>query len=138
MDIESKQGRLNSGAELVFKFLTDLRNLDGFIPSDKVQNWVSTTDSCSFTIPQAGDIRLRITRKEEFRLIKVEPESGSPVPFAFYIQLHAVDAFDTRIKLTFRSEMNQMMKIMLKSPLQKGLDQIVDTITGLPENIFNQ
>jgi len=56
--------------------------------------------------------------------------------FAFYIQLHKIDENDTRIKLTFRADMNPMMKTMLKSPVQKGLDQIVDTITRMPDK-FN-
>ncbi len=137
-NIESKQGIINSDSESVFKFLSDLRNLDSIIPADKVQNWSSTEDTCSFTIAQAGDMNLRITQREANHLIKVEPEGKSPLSFSFYIQLKEISESDTRIKLTFRSDMNPMMKMMLKSPLQKGVDQMVDTIGGLSGKFTQQ
>ncbi len=137
-NIESKQGKVNTSAEKVFSFLTDLRNLDSLIPQDKVQNWESSEDTCSFSIAQVGDIQLRISQKEPNTLIKVEPEGKTPIGFSFYIQLKEISEIDTRIKLTFKAEMNTMMKMMIKSPVQKGLDQIVDTLGRLPISSLNQ
>ena len=137
-NIESKQGRINASAEKVFNFLTDLRNLDSLIPQDKVQNWKSTEESCSFTVSGAGDIQLRISERNPFHLIKVEPEGKAPIGFSFYIQLKELGEDDTRIKLTFRAEMNTMMKMMIKSPVQKALDQIVETLGNLPLESLNQ
>jgi carbon monoxide dehydrogenase subunit G len=137
-NIESKQGKINSSEETVFNFLSDLRNLDSLIPQDKVQNWESSEDTCSFSIAQVGDIHLRISQKEPNTLIKVEPEGKTPIGFSFYIQLKEISEVDTRIKLTFKAEMNTMMKMMIKSPVQKGLDQIVDTLGKLPISSLNQ
>lgn len=137
-NIESKQGRIRAGEERVYNFLTDIRNLDKLIPSDKVQDWESSEDSCSFSIPQYGSIKLRITEKEPNRLIKIEPEGPSPMGFSFYIQMKEAGPDDTRIKLTFRAEMNPMIKAMIKGPLQRGLDQIVDTVENIPLGNSNQ
>ncbi len=137
-NIESKQGQISASAEKVFKFLTDLRNLDSLIPQDKVQNWESTEESCSFTVAGAGDIQLRISERNPFNMIKVEPEGKTPLGFSFYIQLKELGEEDTRIKLTFRAEMNTMMKMMIKSPVQKALDQIVETLGNLPLDSLNQ
>jgi len=137
-DIESKQGKIEASSEQVYSFLSDIRNLDPLIPEDKVQDWTSTEDSCSFSIPKAGNIKLRITEKEPNKHIKVEPEGASPLSFALYIQMKELDETDTRIKLTFRSEMNSMMKMMLAGPLKKGLDQIIDTVNKIPIKPANQ
>lgn len=135
-NIESKQGKIEADIESVFSFLSDLRNFDSFIPEDKIQNWISTENTCSFSITQVGDIQLKIAEKEPHKFIKIEPEGKVPMAFAFYIQLMSLEALDTRIKLTFRAEMNSMMKMMIKSPVQKGLDQIIDMVCGMPEK-FN-
>lgn len=137
-NIESKQGRIRANKEMVFNFLTDLRNLDKLIPPDKVQNWRSSENSCSFSIPQAGEIELGITKKEAFKLIKIEPIGTSPMGFTLYIQLMEVGPMDTRIKLTFRAEMSNMVKTMVGGPLKKGLDQIVDTVENIPLGATNQ
>jgi carbon monoxide dehydrogenase subunit G len=135
-NIESKQGKIIASIDSTFEFLSDIRNLDSYIPSDKVQNWTSTEDSCSFSISQVGEVNLRVTKKEAPTLIKIEPEGKSPIDFAFFIQLMEVSETECRIKLTFRADLNPMMKMMIKKPLQKGLDQVIDTICGMEGN-FN-
>ncbi|MBT3241507.1 MAG: SRPBCC family protein [Bacteroidetes bacterium] len=130
-DIVSKQGKIAGSDEDIYSFLTDLRNLDSYIPSDKINDWQSDENSCSFSIPQAGTISLQITDKEPNTLIKVEPQGNTPFGFKFFIQIKEVAEQDTRFKLTLRAELNAMMKTMFKGQIQKGLDQIVDTLSGM-------
>ena len=115
----------------LFAFLTDLRNLESYIPTEKVEDWEAEEEWCSFSIPKIGEMTLRIVEKEPYKLIKVEPEGGgSPFSFTFFIQIKEVSEFDTRIKLTLRAELNMMMKGMFQGQLKKGLDQIIDTLSG--------
>ena len=132
-NIESKQGKIEASAETVYNFISDLRNLDSLIPEDKVQDWKSAEDSCSFSVPQAGSVQLKLTKKEPFKLIKVEPEGSGPMGmgFALFIQMKEIDASDTRIKLTFRAEMNFMIKSMISGPLKKALDQVIDSVGNI-------
>lgn len=130
-NIESKQGKIAASEEQVFNFLSDLRNLDKYIPSEKVQDWQSSEEACSFSVPQVGKLSLKISEKNPFNLIKVEPEGGAtPFSFKFFVQIKQIEEADTRIKLTLKAELNVMMKTMFKGPLKKGLDQIVDTLSG--------
>lgn len=121
----------------LFAFLTDLRNLESYIPTGKVKDWEAEEEWCSFSIPKIGAMTLRIVEKNPYKLIKVEPEGGgSPFSFKFFIQTKGVSEFDTRIKLTLRAELNMMMKTMFQGQLKKGLDQIIDTLSGfdIPTN----
>lgn len=129
MDIVSKQGKLATSEQNLFAFLTDLRNLDEYIPMDKVKEWESSENECSIGMPQVGTITLRITEKEANNMIRIEPVSGSsPFSFRFYIQIKQIQENDTRIKLTLRADLNMMMRSMFQGPIKKGLDQIVDTL----------
>ena len=130
-DIVSKQGKIAAKDCEIFAFLTDLRNLDQYIPSGKVNDWQSEVDSCSFSIPQAGSISLHITDKNPCKLIRVEPEGKTPFEFKFFIQIKQVGDNDTRFVLTLRANLNPMMKTMFKGQIQKGLDQIVDSLAGI-------
>jgi carbon monoxide dehydrogenase subunit G len=129
-DIVSKQGKMNNSEAEVFAFLTDLRNLENYIPTGKIHDWEAGEDWCSFSIPQIGSMTLRITDKQEFKLIKVEPDGGgSPFSFRFYVQMKEVGDRDTRIVMTLRAELNAMMRTMFKAQLKKGLDKIIDTLS---------
>ena len=105
-----------------------------------MQDWTSTEDTCSFSVPQAGSIQLKLTEKEPFKLIKVEPEGSGPmgIGFSLYLQMMEAGELDTRIKLTFRAQMNSMIKMMVAGPLKKGLDQIVETVEKIRIDSSNQ
>jgi len=130
-DIESKQGRMHTDEQSFFAFLTDLRNLDTFIPKDRIEDWHSEEDRCSFSVPQVGQIQLKITKQTPHNLICIEPDGTTPFPFKFYIQMKQLSDEDTRFKLVIRADLNIMMKSMIKGPLKKGLDQIVDSLSGI-------
>lgn len=131
MDIVSKQGQINTNEKDLFLFLTDLRNLEDYIPKDKVDEWEATEDTCTIGMPQVGSITLKIAEKTPHSLIKIDPVSGNtPFSFSFFIQIKQIEEQDTRIKLTLRADLNFMMKSMFQGPIKKGLDQIVDVLSN--------
>ncbi|MFC2118937.1 SRPBCC domain-containing protein [Bacteroidota bacterium] len=129
--IESKIGTIPNSEEGVFNFLTDFRNFDSYIPPDKVDNWESSSDKCSFSLKNMGEISVEIVEKNPYNFIKISPEGKIPFKFNFYIQLKQVGENDTKIKLSIKAELNQMMKMMVKKPLKKGLDDIIDQFTRI-------
>ena len=88
MDIVSRQGQIKTNEKDLYLFLTDLRNLEDYIPKDKVEDWEATEDTCTIGMPQVGAITLQITEKTPHNLIKVEPISGNtPFSFSFFTLL---------------------------------------------------
>jgi len=134
--IESKIGSIYAGEEVIYNFFTDFTNFDKIIPSDKVENWQSTPDSCSFSVKEAGEITVNMIEKTPYNYIKISPSGKVPFTFNFYIQLKQIGDNDTKLKLTIKAELNPMMKMILKKPLKKGLDDIVDRLTQLPAQTF--
>ena len=58
----------------------------------------------------------------------VGDEGGVPIDFAFWIQLHKVADYDTRLRLVLHTDLNMMMKMMIGGKLQTAVDQIAEGI----------
>lgn len=122
---ESKQQQINHPASLIFPIIS---RMDFLTPAmqDKVEEWQATPDTCSFKV-KGFKVSLRIADKVENKHVKiVADEGGLPIEFTFWIQLHEVSSLDTRVRMVLHAELNMMMKMMVGSKLQEGLDKAVE------------
>ena len=122
---ESKQQQINHPASLIFPIIS---RMDFLTPAmqDKVEEWQATPDTCSFKV-KGFKVSLRIADKVENKHVKiVADEDGLPIDFTFWIQLHEVSSLDTRVRMVLHAELNMMMKMMVGSKLQEGLDKAVE------------
>ena len=55
-----------------------------------------------------------------------DEKNGVPVDFTFWIQLHEVSDNDTRIRMVLHAELNMMMRMLIGSKIQGGLDKAVE------------
>ncbi|MBN2818214.1 MAG: hypothetical protein JXP36_04565 [Bacteroidales bacterium] len=128
MRLESKIGKIYAKDEKIFKFLTNFDNFKTLIPADKVSDWQSDGDTCTFTVSPVGKTGFRITEKEEYKLVKLSNLEDTQYDFKLWIQLKQIDSDTTASKLTMEVELNPMMQMMAKKPLQTFLDTLVDQI----------
>jgi carbon monoxide dehydrogenase subunit G len=123
---ESKQQQILKPASRIFPFIS---RLDMLTPAlqDKVEEWSATEDTCSFKV-KGFTVALRIEERVENKHVKItgDPTSGVPVDFSFWIQLHEVSDSDTRIRMVLHAELNMMMRMMIGSKIQGGLDKAVE------------
>ena len=122
---ESKQQQINHPASLIFPIIS---RMDFLTPAmqDKVEEWQATPDTCSFKV-KGFKVSLRIADKVENKHVKiVADEGGLPIDFTFWIQLQEVSSLDTRVRMVLHAELNMMMKMMVGSKLQEGLDKAVE------------
>ena len=130
--IESRIGKIEHVDERVFGFLSDFDNYKQLIPEDRVKNFTSDGDSCSFSVEGLGSANLRIIEKEPYKLIKIVSESGTPVSFTLWIQMKGMADYDTRVKITVEPKVNKIMMGMVKKPLQNFVNTIVDQLEQIP------
>lgn len=124
--IESRIGIIKESEEKIYKFLSDFDNFRHVIPEEQVKNWESTGDTCKFDVEGIGSVGLKISEKEPNKLIKMTGDGDKPVPFSVWIQIKEVAEKDSRIKITAEVQINPLMASMLKGPLQKFVDTLVD------------
>ena len=115
MRLESKIGSIPHTDERIYNFLTDFNNFRDLIPKDKLQDWNADETSCSFTISPLGRTGVKIIEDSSYN-------------FVFWVQLKAMTENDTRIKLTLDAELNSMIEMMARKPLQEFLDKLVDQL----------
>ncbi len=127
MKIESKIGKSASSDEVIYAFIGNFHNLQDLLPADKVSGWESSEEKCSFQVNPLGRTGLMIVEKAPYSLVKMssDPEF-SKYQFTIWIQLKKVAPDDTRIKITIEPLVTKMLLPMVKVPLKKLADGLVD------------
>ena len=129
MKIESRIGKTTRSDQKIYAFVTDFNNFRRIVPEDRVSDWESSTEQCSFRVDPIGKVTLRIVEKTPSSLVKIAslPEFSS-YNFSLWIQLKEVSEQDTRVKVTIEPHVNKMLLPMIKSPLKQLVDGIVEQI----------
>ena len=134
---ESKIGQIAANDVAVFRVLSNLENINRFrdvIPQDKIKDMEVSSDRIRFKVDGLGQkIAIAIVEKEEYKLIKFGAES-LPIPLNVWIQLKQVAEMDTRIRITIKTDMPAMFKMMFDKKMQQGLDQAIDMLCQVPYN----
>lgn len=134
---ESKIGQIAANDQKVFSVLSNLENLNMFrelIPEDKVKELEITSDHIRMKVEGlAQKIAIGIVDKEEFKTIKFGAEN-LPIPFNVWIQLKHIEEQDTRIRITVKTDLPIMFKMMFDKKMQQGLDQAIDLLCQVPYN----
>lgn len=99
--------------------------------ASKISVEATDEDNCVFIIAGLGRLHLRVTEREPEKTIKLEAVDA-PIELSLWIQLLSADTYDTRLRLTLRTELNFLMKKMVGSKLQEGVDKLADMIAMLP------
>ena len=129
--VESKIGVLRSDCGRIYNFLSDCNNFQQFAASDKVMNWCSDSDSCSFTVEGVGDLAFNIVERRPGDLVKFSIENAQAENIFLWIQMKSIDTGDTRVKLTTKMDVSPVVRMFISKPLKKGLDKIVETLEYL-------
>jgi carbon monoxide dehydrogenase subunit G len=131
---ESEIKTISANNEVVFAKLSDLSNIEKLkdqIPENTgISDLKCDMDSVSFKINPVGQIGLRIIEREAYKTIKLEADN-SPVPFNMWIQLVGKEDGSTKLKLTIRTELPMMIKMMLGSKLQGFINQFADMLAKI-------
>ncbi len=128
MEIESRIGKIQANQEKVYLLLADFTNLGKFVPHDKVGDFTSDIDSCSFTVEKIGKFGMRIIEREPSKLVKIANDENVPFQFKMWIQLKEVGDTDTRVKVTLKADLNPMLKMVAKKPLTTFVETLVDKL----------
>jgi len=134
---ESKIGQITADDQQVFAVLSNLENINYFrdaIPQDKIKELEVTKERICLKVDGLGQkIAFAIVEKEEYKTIKFGAEN-LPIPFNVWIQLKQVAELDTRIRITIKTDMPAMFKMMFDKKMQQGLDQAIDMLCQIPYN----
>jgi carbon monoxide dehydrogenase subunit G len=123
--IESKKVELARTTEEVSAYVQDLNNFEKLLPRDRVSDFESDGESCSFKINGMAKIGLKVASVES-NLVKLESTDS---PFSFTINVHLDSQNEgTSAYQIVNLELNPMMKMMVEKPLRNLFDHISDRL----------
>lgn len=132
---ESRICSIPSDARSVYSVLSRMDNLNrvkDLLPKDKIQEMEIDEDSIRMKVDGLSQkITVRIVERKDNDTIKMASEN-SPIPLTFWIQLKQVSELDTRVRLTLRTELPFMLRMMLDKKMQQGIDQAAEMLTRFP------
>lgn len=114
--IKSENRLINASAKEVFDYLNDFNNIKDLLPPDKISDWQSDKDQCSFKVQNAAVIPLIKESVEEPSRINIVSGEKAPFPFTLVVHLDA-DGENTNGHMVFEGEINAFLKMMVVTPL---------------------
>ena len=153
---ESSVKQVNAPVERVYSVISDLERLRPVIeiaqnnemikeklreagqdPAqlEKLKDMNLTSDRVSFPAPMVGEVAVAIIEREENKCVKFETEK-SPIDANLWIQVLPVTETTKKMRVTLKADLNPMMKMILGSKLEKGIDQFADMLCMLPYNFI--
>lgn len=127
MIIESKKGVVNRPINEVFEFLKDMNNFENLLPQDKVSDWKSDKDQCSFKVQGTTSISFVKESSESPNRINIISGESSPFKFDLVIHLKEEDGKTVGHQI-FNADINMFMKMMVESPLTHLINTMVDRL----------
>ncbi len=132
---ESKITSSSSSAKVVYESLGNLSNIERvrhLIPEDKISDIEIEEDAIRFKVDGLGQkVQVRLVDRKENDTLKFLIDSAV-VQANLWIQMKQVKEGDTRLKLTLKSNIPTMFKMMLGRKVQDGIDQAADMLAQMP------
>ena len=126
-NIESKHVSVNNTQQEVFEFLGDLNNFQQLLPQDKISNWKSDKNFCSFKVSGMATIDLHLKSSEPNKSHHIV--SGTEAPFPFTLDIFVEEQGENSVAYNkFSGDINPFLKLMVEKPLSNLFNYIADKV----------
>lgn len=122
---ESRTGKIAESSSKVYRFITDIRNFERFIPKGTVHDWNATSEECSFEVSPVGRVKMSIVNREANSMVKYGGDGLNGTEFFMWVQMKEIAPGDTRVKLTIKADINPVIKMMAQKPVNDFLEKLV-------------
>ena len=116
MTIKGNTVVVEAGRPEILKFLGDSNNIIHLLPQDKISDFKSTDEMCSFKVQGGVTISLIQDGIEGEDCLFMKSGEKSPFPFRLGIHMKELDG-KTEGYIQFDGEVNAFLKMMVERPL---------------------
>ena len=111
-----------------FALVSDMRNIPSLLPEQAI-NVNADEDNLSFTVQGMGSIALRVSQRITYSLVQLVPVGKVPFPFTLNIKIAGLGN-NCRVMFEIDADLNPLMAMMAKRPLQNLVDMMAEkTVT---------
>ena len=120
MLIQSQYVDNSKSEQEFFSIVSDMRNIPALLPEQAI-NVQANEDNLSFTVQGMGSIALRVSQRITYSLVQLVPVGKVPFPFVLSIKIAGLGN-NCRVMFEIDADMNPLMAMMAKRPLQNLVD----------------
>ncbi|MCB0482146.1 MAG: hypothetical protein KDC83_11980 [Flavobacteriales bacterium] len=114
--LTSNKVAVNATPEVVYKFISNLNNIEQLLPQDRVVNWDSTNDTCSFTIKGLAGISMKLGICEPYTNVHLDSYGKNPFDFTLNVHISETET-GCEAQIVFDGNMNFMLQTLASTPL---------------------
>jgi carbon monoxide dehydrogenase subunit G len=122
MIIQSSSVYIAASLSSVKEFLCDARNISFLLPQDKISEFQSSKEHCSFKAQGGILINLLFDEQNE-QFVRYKSGEGSPFSFTLTIALNG-ESGNCHGHVTFDGQVNGFMKVLIEKTLKSLFEQM--------------
>ncbi len=127
MNLQSPKVTLDKTPEETYSFLSDVKNFEKLMPENISKFEVLGDDKFLFALKGMPEIVLK--KKEEVPFNKVVlGAAGGKLDFSLVADINRAQEDKSDVQLTFSGEFNAMMGMMIKGPISKFIETLVNNM----------
>lgn len=127
LEIKSKKVLLNGVIKDYFNFLCDLNKYKLLFPQDKINNWNSGFDFCSFKVQNVYTLEM-IKVSADNNVINLKSGDSSPFNFTIKIILSIVEDHKCSAQIFCEANLSAALKMMVGKPLNELFNYMASQI----------
>ncbi|WP_152287322.1 SRPBCC family protein [Flavicella marina] len=129
MKLESRKVGVSKSASSVYTTLENLASYEGLMP-ESIEKFEIDGDSFIFGLKGMPEIRLVLKEKTPSSKI-VLGAASSKMPFTLEVVIDEVNEQSSEVQMFFEGTFNPMVSMMVKKPLTKFIETLIDNIEKL-------
>lgn len=126
LTLKSNTATVAKSPELVYSEFSDYRNFEAVMP-EGTQSFSADDESMTFTLKGLPEIKLKTKALKSPELISLEV-AGGKIHFTLSAHISAGGANEASVYISFEGDINPMMAMMVKQPLQKFINSLAENI----------
>ncbi|GAA4281424.1 SRPBCC family protein [Gaetbulibacter aestuarii] len=127
MNLESPKINVQKSPKSVFDFLSNVKNFESLMPENISKFEVIDDNTFLFALKGMPEITLKKKAVEAPNKI-ILGAGGGKIDFTLTGNIEEVDENSSEVQLLFDGDFNPMMAMMIKSPITKFIETLVNSI----------
>ena len=126
MNLESTKIIVKNSSEELYNFLIEVKNFEKLMPEDMSK--FDLISNSEFLFALKGMPEITLAKKSQTPCESIVLGSSGKLGFSLEASITSLDRTKSQIQLLFSGDFNPMMTIMIKGPISKFIENLVNNI----------
>lgn len=129
--LNSESNSTNSSLKELFLFLSDFKNFERILPSDKVEGFTFTADQCSFSIKGITPMTVQLKEKIPYQSILFTSQGLGKFNFTLKAYFEGNELEKGQCRIDMGGDLNPIILNMAKNALQQLINTMSQKLAAL-------